>query len=639
MKLFDPASHTRKDNVEAISGFAERLRSRADAFVPAAALPNSTNQTFTAVDSVVVSASDAKLGATSSPALKLSLLVYRVKDDALDPAVDLAGKYLIGSEKVHKPDAMRDEKVAMPRQLRNEVRMAPLSYVEVSLFHQPGKPQPSAASLPLGTKVRLSGMSASPGKTGEGPIYINARAVTVISEVDDAQDGFDNVASVLSSDHVQNFAALAGLPLFGGVQTLVEKHPFLGTVLEGLRSDAQNELAKTLADAAKRLTGKAAGEGTPYEAPVMRPECELEAYADRVVKLAEGSPLAEMLGNAPVLQLPMLIEGLRPAEKFPRSLGTILSDAPAGAKTRLVAQVTSVDIVGHNVKIFVKPTIALLGEVARDALGFGQDALTDLPGPALAAKKSLKELAVIFDTRSQRMAEMLVKTLVPHCDIALIAPAHLRDHGDRLFGDGAAGVNWAAGMVFDVPSGIRRVGVEVSAGFVKEFSGGSDTVTELDLDAKDMIPAPTGQNLPSRVAMKISGFLAANQRSTNVARLEGPRLPPGKQTVEFFVVYPGCGDVSTRSLQENEDAVRARFAGGDLMEKLMAETVLYAVAKGENKKRELDESPSTSEPEEEETAQLDEAQANEVDSPDEVDGPDEMPVGGPKTKKKKKKAN
>jgi hypothetical protein len=624
MKLFDPANHTRKDATDAVAGFAERLRTEAhaEAFVPAAALPNSTNQTFAAVDGVVLSASDAKLGANGSPALKLSILVYRIKDDALDPAVDLAGKYILGSEKVHKPDSMRDDKIAMPRQLRNEVKLVPLSYLEVSLFHQVGKPQPASASLPLGTKVRLSGITASPGKTGEGPIYLNAKAVTVISEVDDAQDGFSNVAAVLASEHAQEFAALAGLPLFGGVQSLVEKHPFLGTVAEGLRGEAQASLANTLANAAKRLTGKAAGEGTPYEVPVMRPDCELEAYADKVAKLAEGASLAEMLGNAPVLQLPMLVEGVHPGEKFPRSLSTIMDDAPSATKTRFVAQTTSVDVVGHNVKVFLKPTLALVGEQARDALSFEQDALTNLPGPALAVKKSLKELAVVFDTRSQPVAEMLVKTLVPHCDIALVAPAHMRDHGDRLFGDGAAGVNWPASMVFDVPSGIRRAGVEVSARFVKEFSGGSDTITELDLDAKDAIPAPTGQQLPTRVALKINGFLAANQRSTNVARLEGPRLPPGKQNVNFFVVFPGCADVPKGPLEDNEAAVRAKYGGGDLTEKLMAETVLYAVAEGESRKRELDESPPTSEPEE--GAQQDDA---------------EEAAGGSTKKKKKKKAS
>lgn len=627
MKLFDPASHTRKDATDAVAGFAERLRTEAhaDAFVPAAALPNSTNQTFAAVDGVVLSASDAKLGANGSPALKLSVLVYRIKDDALDPAVDLAGKYILGSEKVQKPDSMRDDKIAMPRQLRNEVKLVPLSYLEVSLFHQVGKPQPPSASLPLGTKVRLSGITASPGKTGEGPIYINAKAVTVISEVDDAQDGFSNVAAVLASDHAQEFAAIAGLPLFGGVQSLVEKHPFLGTITEALREEVQASLAKTLAGAAKRLMGKAAGEGTPYEAPVLRPECELEGYADKVAKLAEGSSLAEMLGNAPVLHLPMLVEGVYPGEKFPRSLASIMDDAPSAAKTRFVAQTTSVDVQGHNVKVFLKPTLALLGEHARDALSFEQDALTALPGPALAFKKSLKELAVVFDTRSQPVAEMLVKTLVPHCDIALVAPAHMRDHGDRLFGDGAAGVNWAAAAVFDVPSGIRKAGMEVTAGFVKEFSGGSDTITELDLDAKDMIQPPTGQNLPTRVAMKINGFLAVSQRSTNVQRLEGPRLPPSKQVLKYFVVFPGCTDIPKGTLEDNEAAIRAKYAGGDLTEKLMADTVLYAVCEGEGRKRELDESPPTSELDEEAT-QTDEIQQ------------DEEPAGEPARKKKKKKA-
>lgn len=583
MKLFDRTATTAA-KVD-VASFSEGLLSAkaTSSFQPTAALSNTTNQSFLSVDAVVLSASDAKLGYNASPALKMQLLVTRVKDDVSDPAIDHFDTFLSGTDKVVKPDEMKDDKLAMPRVLRKETRLVPLGFIEVSLFHQAGKPQPSAATLPLGTKVRLSGISASVGKAGEGPIFVNAKSVTAISEAEDAIDGFEAVACALSSRYTQDYAKLAALPLFGGVEALVEAYPFLGTVIEKERSVAQSRLAEALAAAAVRLQGKAAGEGTAYETPVLPGGCDLEAFAEKTAKHAEGTSLATLLCNQPVLQLATLVEGGRPGERFPRSLSEIMVDDASGATTKLVSKVVAIEVVGFNTKIFLKPTLALVGETARDALSFQQAPLTDLPGGALAIRKSQKELGVVFGCPSQTLTKMLSEVLLPAADMAVVAPAHHRDVGDTIFGDGAGGVNWATALAVDVPSGVRRVGLELSRDFVKEcYGGGSDTITELDVDPADILPAPTGLNLPSRVVMKSAGFAAINQKSTNLSRLDGPRLPPSKQKVRFFAVFDGCSDVAKGTLAENEAAIKAKFADGDLMDKLMSGTVLYALAEGES---------------------------------------------------------
>lgn len=598
MKLFD-RTKTTASQVD-VASFAERLLATkaTSSFQPTAALANTTNQSFLSVDAVVLSASEAKLGPNASPALKLQLLVYRVKDDASDPAIDNIGDFLAGTDKVVKPEDMKDDKLAMPRVLRKETRLVPLNFLELSLFHQTGKPQPAAATLPLGTKVRLSGLTASVGKTGEGPIFVNAKSVTAISEVDDAIDGFEAVACALSCRYTQDHAKLAALPLFGGVETLVEKYPFLGTVVEEERSVVQKHIANALASTASRLDGKAAGEGTAYETPVLPEGCDLAALAEKTAKHAEGTSLATLLGNQPVLQLPMLVEGTVPGEKFPRSLSCIMDDAASGATTRLVTHVVAVEVVGFNTKIYLKPTLALLGENARDALSFQQAPITDLPGGALAVRKSQKELGIVFGCPSQKLTKMLSEVLLPVADMAVVAPAHHRDFGDSIFGDGAGGVNWATSLTIDVPSGVKRVGLELSRDFVKEFyGGGSDTITELDVDPSDILPAPTGMNLPCRVIMKSSGFAAINQKSTNLSRLDGPRLPPGKQNVRFFAVFDGCGQIAKGTLEENEAAIKTRFSDGDLMDKLMSNTVLYALSEGK-RARGREDSPSTDEPDE-----------------------------------------
>lgn len=597
MKLFDRTTKTAA-SVD-VASFSERLLSAkaTSGFQPTAAISNTTNQSFLSVDAVVLSASDVKLGYNASPALKMQLLVVRVKDDAADPAIDLFGEFLAGTDKVAKPDDMKDDKLAMPRVLRNETRLVPLSFLEVSLFHQTGKPQPAAATLPLGTKLRLSGMSASVGKAGEGPIFVNAKSATAVSEVDDAVDGFQVVAGALSSRYAQDHARLAALPLFGGVETLVERYPFLGTVVEKERSDVQARLAGALASAAARLEGRAAGEGTAYETPVLREGCDLVAFAEKTAKHAEGTSLATLLGNQPVLQFATFVEGVVPGEKFPRSLASMVDDAASGAATKVVSQVVAVEVVGFNTKIFLKPTLALVGEHARDALSFDQAPLTDLPGGALAVRKSQKELGIVFGCLSQKLTKMLSEVLLPVADMVVVAPAHHRDFGDNIFGDGAGGVNWATSLTVDVPSGVRRVGLELSRAFVKEYyAGGSDTITELDVDPADALPAPTGLNLPGRVVMKSAGFAAINQKSTNLGRLDGPRLPPSKPHLRFFAVFDGCSAVAKGTLEENEAALKARFADGDLMDKLMSGTVLYALAEGQTNRRAREDSPATAEP-------------------------------------------
>ena len=76
-----------------------------------------------------------------------------------------------------------------------------------------------------------------------------------------------------------------------------------------------------------------------------------------------------------------------------------------------------------------------------------------------------------------------------------------------------------------------------------------------------------------------------NQKSTNVDRLTGDRLPVGKTEVEFFVVFKNSAAMKglsseTTSTEAAEADIRAHFAGeGDLADALMRKTVLYAIAR------------------------------------------------------------
>lgn len=586
MRLFKKEDHVKIDSLatdDAIKAAAARLSTSA-AFIPAAAQANTTNQSFVSADAVVLTSSDKK-----DKKLCMNVVIYKVRDDEKDPAMDLINAdgvcALLGTTKMRPIDGGTtgtNDKVQMPRTLCSETKMCPLAFAEVRLFQQLGKATTTAASFPMGTKIRLSNVVATPSKADpSGPLFLNAKAATVIGEADDAIDGFYNLAYAVHSKYQKRFSMLASPPLFGGAEGIVNAYGFLGTSLEWSRKLVQTEIAAQLKSRAADLDGVVAGKDTAYETPVFPSTCDLEMAAEHVDELPDGSTLPTMLcEQKKLIQLPIFVQGLEPGATIPAAVAAGMLQQRSETDVALHAQVTSVDVRGDLVKVFIKPTLALCGDEARSAISYEQAPATDLPGPALCFKKSLKELAIMLDTRANPVANWLSKELIPHADMVVVMPVYHRDVGDRVFGDFADGVNWATSLVVDVPSAIRRAGFPVSADFVKEFSGGSETITELDIDDKDVMLPPSGQDVPAKVALRTSGYLAVNQRTTNTARLVDGRLPATKQGLTYYVVFPGSATEKRQdmSTQMAEEALRCKFENGDLTDNLMANTVLYALA-------------------------------------------------------------
>lgn len=589
MLYFNKEAHVKNTVLATSDAIMEAVNkiSTTEAFTPSSAQANTTNQAFASVDAVVLSSYDNKKDRI--PKLDLKLLIYNVHDNKSDPAMDVVNAggifALLATNKMDQTATGSSDKIQMPRTLNAETGMSALGYARVGIAQHPGKQNTTAASVPTGTKIRLSnvvGKLVKSERDPKGVVFVNAKSVTVIGEADDAIDGFYNLEVAMRSAYQKQYALIACPPMFGGVEGLVQTYPYLGTAIETNRKRVQTAMATQLKAKASLLDGEMAAKDTAHETPVVPSTCDIEDVAEQIDALPDGTTLSDSLASKESpLQLPILVQGLDPGATVPDAIALGMTLSKADTDAALHAQVTSVEVRGSLVKVFLKPTLALCGEEARDAIGYSHAPVTDLPGPALSYKKSLKDMAVMLDTRSQSTAEWLVRELIPRADQIAVMPVYHREIGDRVFGDYAAGVNWATSLVINLPSAIRRAGFPVSVEFAKEFSGGSDTITELDIDESDVILPPAGQEVPSKVVLRVNGYLAVNQRSTNLARLVDNRLPASKQSLTYHVVFLGSAGEKAKknmSIQESEEALRAKFGEGDLADNLMANTVLYAIA-------------------------------------------------------------
>lgn len=598
MKLFNKAEHTQKP-VD-VRTFADALKNgQRTLFQPAQATNNTTNQSFVTLSGVVISSVDGT--DQGKKVTNVRIAVISARDDQQMPALDFvdagALKAMLVTERIANPD--KDNKHQMPRFLASKTTATLLQYADIRMYAQPGKAAQQAIDFPTGIKVTVTGTHACVGTKSPVP-YIRARAITVAGEMDDPEAGFAALVRAVYSPYQQGMAVLAAAPLFGGMEALVNEYPYLGTVLEGMRETVQGEFAKVLAAKVTNLSQTFAGEGQAYQTPVIPQGCDIVAHAASVKDMPAGTPLTSMMGTPVVHHIPIVIEPLMPNEGCVRAHSTLLHDCPEWmADFRLIGDTTSVTVTGNMVKTFIRTSLSLHGARAMEACGYDQSPLTTLPGPTMCFKKSLREWAVLLDTRSTATAQMLCEELLPHMHMVLVMPAYSREPGDRLFGDFAQGVNWSSASAFDIVNAIRHVGIKVSRKFAEIYADGGSTITELDLSPTDVIQAPVGPDVPTRVAMKTHGFVAANQRSTNIERLAGDRLPAGKPDVEFFVVFKGSAksqglSCQTMDTEEGESTVKHLFQGGDLADSLMKNTVLYAVARGSVLRARPEDTPLTS---------------------------------------------
>lgn len=540
---------------------------------------NSTGQPFASAYGVVVCASDDKLRGGSTPVLKLSMVVCGI---ATSPEVllDMANGYSIPT---HKPPS-DGEKVQRPRHVPvGEVNMQPCgSFLkDVSIIHSNPKGVPvTAADLRAGTHVKVSGITT---KTGG---FINARSVVVTREADDQSASFELFDGVFKNPGPSILQAMAAAVLMGGTQNILKMAPYLGQRIFDSAVAHRAATANALDAIVEHHKDNIAGEGQPWATPEL--ECGAETLSSKAATLRAGDPFSAFSSiSGATARLPLLFEPSRPWMAFPPSVQNLLTEDDAVYTTS--PRVTSVETNGDLVLMYCSMSIGLNGADGNTALEFGQEPLLKSDGPVACIKRSLKPFAVDLDTRDSGKARMVVKEISPYCRMVAVAPAHFREWGDRDFADGCGGINFPDAVAVDVASGVRMAGLPVSREFCREYAGGDALIQEHVVETKDIVGPVTGPDSPAVVRLKTSGYEAISERTTNVNRLEGSRLPIKRQKALFFVVFEGCAAMLAEDptlctdLAKSEAAVREWASpkvhqSTSLDQVLLSETVLYCVA-------------------------------------------------------------
>lgn len=540
--LFDVATATKlsgEDTAAAAKQFGETLKrkkteSTLTDFLPVSAPQNHTGQTFTGVHAIVIGASDAKLGERGTPTLKLSAFVRGVCDDLQDPVFDLVNS----NYQIPVVKAQGGEVKQYPRYIPDgDVRMVPVGcFVDVSIFPSSNsKDAPlSASDLPIGTHVKLTGLTANAKSSGceprfprpHGPshhvlcvdrLYLNAKSVVVVRDVEDIFEGMDALQAGFSNTQTSLAMAMAACSLLGGVKNVLAQASYLGTKLYTHLHKHQSDTAAALESLAARMEGKVIGEGETWSSPVL---CKkpLQALAQKIIEgdLSVGS----ISGYGAPVPLPLLFEARKPWDVHPPRVQDLLVSETDNEFTTAASMVL-VDVAGSLCKMYaslllspprctalVTPSVTrfryynvavgLTGEGGVTALAYGQKPLLRGEGPVGLLKQSMKNIAIRADTRSMVKATMAAKEILPHARIVTVVPARLREWGDRAFSDG----DWGLKTVIDFASGIRAAGLPVSSAFCREFAGGESIISEFVPDSKDTVDPPIGPDAPSPVRLK-----------------------------------------------------------------------------------------------------------------------------------------
>ena len=569
---------------EAVRKFGNSMnRSKSDStvtdFKPVATAVNHTGQAFTSVNAVVVAATDKKIGEHNTPVLQLGVLVRQVCDDSQDPVFDLVNQtYQIPTIKIQG-----EEKKQYPRYIGpGDVRMIPIrAFVDVQI-RKSSNPKDvflSASDVPHGTHVKITGIMAT---SKSHNVYMNAKSVIVIKEVEDRFSGFDALQDCFCNAHTSTLHAMIASSLLGGINNMISQAQYMGSILYKKLEDHRVETADALCELASRLDGKVVGEGETWATSILKQPSDVLELAE-TIRSGELA-VTTITNNGPTVPLPLLFEARKPWEVNPPSMQNLLVSSSDSDFT-VAADITLVEVSGYLAKIYFNVAIGLNGASGRDAIAHSQSPILRADGPVGLIRRSMKDLAVDFDTRSIVKATMATKEILPHARIISVVPARFREWGDRAFSDG----DWATRFVVDVASGIRMAGLPVSLDFCREYADGDVVISEHVPDAKDVVPVSTGPDAPAVVRLKFSGYSALTETNSNLNRLDGPRLPSTCKSVSFFVVFEGgaqllCKDPELASdINKSEAAVRA-WANSNvssnypLEQVLVNKTLLYAVA-------------------------------------------------------------
>ena len=239
---------------------------------PTAVMASMVNQTSVVVEGTVLSSEDRRVGDKGSPTIGMKIIVEKVKSDSQDgsPADDLVSppacpfSMLLSTKVANHPD---DAKVAMPRVVdlavasgMSSVKLAPLVYVNTSYFKGPKDDDLCAASVPSGTRVRLTGVMAKiAAKTGT--VCINIKKFNVIDLCDNPVDAHERIAKAMNKPLFLSWQAMETTGMVGGIEHIVKTAPVVGSDIADMIRECREGVRQCLDAKSISLAAVEVGKG------------------------------------------------------------------------------------------------------------------------------------------------------------------------------------------------------------------------------------------------------------------------------------------------------------------------------------------------------------------------------------------
>ena len=591
-----------------------------------AVMASQVDQKVVSVDGTVVSSEDRRMGDKGSPAISMRVIVERVHKDDADgnPAEDLVSytgapfETLLTTEGLKHPDKAM---VAMPRVINTTisegvvgVKMVPLAYIDASYFKNAKDGDDlSAASVPIGTRVRLTGVTAKIAggtKKSSGAAVVNFKKFNILELCDNPINAPDRIEKAMAKPGFRAWQAMEAVPMVGGLENMVSVAPLVGSDLSEMTSNYREGVVQSLDEKATSLAPLKVGVGEKYETEFCSP-ANLAVISSRALDLRDNGtpfmPLGAVHDNG-IVKIPFHHHVRSPAESHPEIMKK-LADMPDEAKMLVVPHVTQVNVDKTFVKMFLALGYVVPGKRGLQAVKAGQRPIfgDDPFTPACGVKMSLKGLAVMFGTHALSKATYLAKELLPFADFFVSVPSYGREAGESVFGDDSGGLNWSDLFTLNMPTTLAKTALLLTPEYVQSrFGGGESNIESEEPASNDVCPLPE-KNSPMPPSLRRLGFMPASEGGTySMARNAKPdRLPPGCTAIEYRLVFDGVADAIAKDpslaidAAEAEKFLNTKFnvnpdAPEESSAELLKKTVLYAVAVDPAKRaREVTDSAST----------------------------------------------
>ena len=499
----------------------------------------------------------------------------------------------------------RQEMIQMPRQHDGNTTLMLGCYINCILFKREGMDL-SAASVPVGSRVKLSGIVCEASKKSGMGAFLNAKRADVL-QASDFSEAISNIRLAMTRPAWKEMFAMEAVQCIGGYEVLQQRAPAVADALVGVATEMKTRIASEIESCVAKHAKTVVAEDKPYSTRLLGDSgASLKDAAAAILETARDAMPAEWLfrsGDEP-MRLPVVISSRIPdSTKLPDEI-KMLDVLEDEARVSAVPVVYEVACDKGLVNIFVSLMYCVPGSGAIKILVAGQDPVlqgeTDARcKPCIGIKLSVKHLSVLFNTKNIFKSSFVAEELLPHASMAFVPKLFERTFEDTVFGSEFGGLHFPDHFQLDMPSTLACTGVLVSKAFVEENYATSGVIAPEDLEPANTVETCVKGQIPVAPILKKAGYSAITENTTVLATFnESSRLPPNKTHFEFRVVYKGCTDdiSNAPSLLSDPDEAQKfilnKFATTeDLKSHLMTHTVVYAVAASvsESGKRSSDE--------------------------------------------------